>query len=107
VYDWQANKLKVSAQGDKNKSLAIAFSPDGSTVCQVGVQHIRFHEIQGRNVKTTRGILKKKGLIQPFLAVEFLGNAAMVGTSDGHIYQFAGTELKTAINVSDGLLGVV
>ena len=99
VYDWAAGKLKVSAVGDKNKSLGVAFSPDGSTVCQVGVSHIRFHEIQGRNVKTTRGILKKKGLLQPFLAVVYLGASAMVGTSDGHIYQFSGTEIKTAIKV--------
>ncbi len=48
VYDWANNKLKATAQGDKNKSLAIAFSPDGNTVCQVGVQHIRFHEMQVR-----------------------------------------------------------
>ena len=35
VYDWQNKKLKATASGDKNKSLAIAFSPDGNTVCQV------------------------------------------------------------------------
>lgn len=104
MYDWASAKLKASACGDKNKSLAIAFSPDGSTVAQVGVQHIRFHEIQGRNVKTTKAVLRKKGLMQPFLCVEYLGPNAMVGTSDGHIYLFAGNELKTAINVSHKFL---
>jgi hypothetical protein len=37
VYDWQNKKLKSTASGDKNKSLAVAFSPDGTTVCQVCV----------------------------------------------------------------------
>ena len=69
---------------------------------QVGVSHIRFHQLQGSNVKTTRGVLGKKGLVQPFLSVEYLGDTAMVGTTDGHIYQFLGTNLKTAIKAHTG-----
>jgi hypothetical protein len=99
VYDWQNKKLKASVAGDKNKSLAVAFSPDGTTVCQVGVSHIKFHTFQGANAKSVRGVLKKKGLLQPFLSVEYLGATAMVGTTDGHIYQFAESELRTAIKV--------
>ena len=81
---------------------ALPISPDGKTVCQVGVKHIRFHHLQGRNMKSQRGVLRRKGNIQPFLAVEYLGNTAMVGTTDGHIYQFVDNELKSAFSAHTG-----
>ncbi len=46
VYDWQNKKLKASACGDKNKSLAVAFSPDGTTVCQVQLWYFFLRECE-------------------------------------------------------------
>lgn len=102
VFDWRRRKMKATAKGDKNKSLCLAFGPDGRTVVQAGVKHIKFHTFSGRNVKTKKGILGRKGKIQALLTAAFNGESALIGTADGHIYRFDGNQLAQSVKAHDG-----
>ena len=100
VYDWENGTIQASARGDRKKVLAVDFTPDGSSLVQVGVQHIKFHKLEGRNFVTHKGILGKKGRIQTLLCIGWLGRKPIVGTADGHLYGFDGRTLKQSGNTT-------
>ena len=101
VYDWKNSNLVASAQGESRKVLAVDFSPDNSTIVQCGLDHIQFWRRQGRNLMMRRGILGKKGRIQPLLCIGWAGPFAVVGTMDGHLYRFEGHMLRGSLKAHD------
>ena len=44
VYDWENGTIQASARGDRKKVLAVDFTPDGGSLVQVGVQHIKISQ---------------------------------------------------------------
>jgi len=97
VYDWKKGVLKASTKGDKAKTLCLAVAPDGRTVCQAGVRHIKFHEFRGRTMKSKKGLLGRKGKTQAFLCAAYVDANALIGTSDGCLYSFSGRQLHTNV----------
>jgi WD40 repeat protein len=61
VYDWQNNTIISTCLGGRNKVMAMDFTPDGTGILQVGIDHIFFHQLNGRNLATRCAILGKKG----------------------------------------------
>ena len=50
--------------------------------------HVKFWNINGRNLTCKRGLLGKKGKYQPLLCIGWAGSSPIVGTADGHLYRF-------------------
>jgi microtubule-associated protein-like 6 len=101
VYDWRNGNLIANAKGEARKVMAVDFSPDNSTIVQCGLDHIQFWRRQGRNLMMRRGILGKKGRIQPLLSIGWAGPFAVVGTCDGHLYRFEGHMLRGSLKAHD------
>jgi echinoderm microtubule-associated protein-like 6 len=101
IYDWRNGNLIASAKGEARKVMALSFSPDNSTIVQCGVDHVQFWRRQGRNLLMRRGILGKKGRIQPLLCIGWAGPFAVVGTADGHLYRFEGHMLRGSLKAHD------
>ena len=107
VYDWENGTIQASARGDRKKVLAVDFTPEGSSLVQVGVNHIKFHKLEGRNFVTRKGILGKKGRVQALLCIGWLGRKPIVGTADGHLYGFEGNILKQAVKGHHGNVNTI
>ena len=102
IYDWQNGSIQSSCKGDPQKVLAIDFTPDCQGIVQAGVNHVKFHQLRGRNIVTKRGLLGKKGKLQPLLTIGWSGNTPVVGTVDGHMYRFEGRQLKQSVKAHTG-----
>ena len=108
MYDVQQGKLVCKGKGDKNKCLDATFDLEGDTVLQVGVKYIRFHQLQGRNIKTRKAIISKGGKIQPFLVAAYRPDKApMVGTADGHLYVFDDRSLAAKVKAHETCVNAI
>ena len=110
VWDVSSGNLRASVRGGNDKVFDIKFAPDSQSFCSVGIQHIKFHEIRGRNIATKKGIIghEKNAELQTFLCVGYAGDGAVAGTSDGCIYRFDGRNLETVIREAhDGLVNTI
>ena len=101
IYDWRNGALLAHAKGGDKKILDLDYSPDGSTLVQVGVDHIQFWHRKGRNLSMRRGIIGKKGRVQPLSCIGWAGPFAVVGTQDGHLYRFEGHMLRGSLKAHD------
>jgi microtubule-associated protein-like 6 len=97
VYDWANGTIKAKARGTTSKVLALDFLPDGRGLIQCGVGHVKFWNMNGRNLTCKRGLLGKKGKYQPLLCIGWAGSSPIIGTADGHLYRFQGRQLQVAI----------
>ncbi|GBG25699.1 Echinoderm microtubule-associated protein-like 1 [Hondaea fermentalgiana] len=102
VYDWKNGIVSVHCSGGEDKVLDIDFRPDGLGLVQCGVNHVKFHELRGRNVLTRRGLLGKKGKLQVFYSIAWAGTRAVVSTADGHLYAFEGRTLHQSVKGHEG-----
>mmetsp|Transcript_11841 Transcript_11841/g.21676 ORF Transcript_11841/g.21676 Transcript_11841/m.21676 type:complete len:2327 (-) Transcript_11841:669-7649(-) len=102
VYDWANKIVTVNCAGGVDKVLDVDFNPAGDVLVQCGVNHIKFHDLEGRNVVTRRGILGKKGKRQAMYCIGWAGNRAVVGTADGYLYGFDGRVLQQAVKGHEG-----
>lgn len=101
IYDWRSGALMAHAKGGHQKILDLDYSPDGSTLVQTGVDHIQFWHQKGRNLSMRRGIIGKKGRVQPLTCIGWAGPFAVVGTQDGHMYRFEGHMLRGSLKAHD------
>jgi len=97
VHDWRNGIVTSQCNGGREKVLQVNFNPLGTGLVQCGVNHIKFHTLNGRNVLTKRGILGKKGKLQAMYCIGWLGNRPVIGTADGHLYSFEGRVLQQAV----------
>jgi WD40 repeat protein/Ca2+-binding EF-hand superfamily protein len=101
IYDWENQTIKAHARSTSSKVLALDFMPDGRGLITVGVGHVKFWTLRGRNLTCKRGLLGKKGNVQPLLCIGWAGNSPIIGTADGHLYRFQGRQLQVAIKAHE------
>ena len=97
IYDWRRKILIASGKGNKSKVLACEFTPNGKTLVVCGVKFVKFFSISGKALVSKRGIIGKKGKIQPFLSMGFCGNQLVLGCKDGSLYCFEGNKVKSTV----------
>ena len=68
----------------------------------MGINHVRFHTLQGRNASVRKGLIGRKGRLQPFACVSFLKEDAVVGTADGSLYRFEENVLAQVVPAHTG-----
>jgi microtubule-associated protein-like 6 len=110
IWDLSSGDLRASVRGGDSLVFDAIFTPDSRGFCSVGVQHIKFHEIRGRNIATKKGIIghEKQALLQTFLTVGYAGEFAVAGTTDGCLYKFDGRNLETVVKEAhDGLINTI
>jgi len=92
VWNWRLGKLLASKKcGHRKKVLDLSWGPHDDFFVQAGVDHVRFHYLRGRNLITHNPNLisgKFEGTLQPFVCIGWAGSIPVVGTHDGHLYQF-------------------
>jgi microtubule-associated protein-like 6 len=101
VYRWEDGSVLSKSKGDQQKILGVKFAPDSKGFVQVGVQHVKFWQIVGRNMKYKKALIGEKGTMQAFLSAGYANSNAVVGTGDGHLYAFQGRTLDQAIKAHD------
>eukprot|EP00948_MAST-09A_sp_MAST-9A-sp1_P002160 g2160.t1 len=101
LYNWTNTQLLATFQGGKDRITSLDVSPNGTGIVQCGVNHIKFHEIDGGNVSSQRGILGKKGMVQTYFSIGWIGNRPVVGTASGHLYCFDGRDLLQSVKAHD------
>jgi microtubule-associated protein-like 6 len=101
IWDWENQTIKAKARGTTSKVLALDFMPDGRGLIQCGVGHVKFWTQHGRNLTSKRGLLNKKGKVQPLLCIGWAGSSPVIGTADGHLYRFQGRTLQVAIKAHE------
>jgi microtubule-associated protein-like 6 len=87
---WSTVEEKASGKGDKAKVLFASW--DGEGVVAGGLKFIKFFSIDGKNIKSKKGVFGKDGKIQalPCCCVYKKGggegaNAVVTGTADGNL----------------------
>ncbi|GMI28049.1 hypothetical protein TeGR_g2361, partial [Tetraparma gracilis] len=88
---WSTVEEKASGKGDKAKVLFASW--DGEGVVAGGLKFMKFFSIDGKNIKSKKGVFGKDGKIQalPCCCVYKKGggegaNAVVTGTADGNLY---------------------
>ncbi|CAM9871632.1 unnamed protein product, partial [Discosporangium mesarthrocarpum] len=104
VYDWRNRLLKAKAKGSRRKSLCVAWNSNGQRLVTCGLRHISFWSFGDRNLGHARGVLGTKGRQQTMPCCAFMGNTAVVGTGDGHLYVFkeGSTTLTRSVKAHTG-----
>ena len=73
----------------------LKFNPDSQSFCSVGFQHIKFHEITGRNIARKGIIGHEKGAeLQTFFCVGHAGNNVMLALPMGACIDLMGDSWK-------------
>ena len=80
---------------------------DGRELVQCGVDFVRFWKFSGANLSSKPAIFGARGRIQAFLCIGWVGNFAVVGTYDGHLYRFLGRQLDTAVPAHNGAVNTI
>ena len=115
VYDWMAGMLKCSTYGGMRKVLGLTFAP-GEKLMQVGLKHVNFWQIKGKNIMFKKAIVGKKGKLQAFLCGVFLNTGGefgspnfvpVVGTGDGHLYVFEDDELSKTLKAHESFVNAL
>ncbi|GMH75277.1 hypothetical protein TrLO_g13994 [Triparma laevis f. longispina] len=115
VYDWMAGVIKCSTFGGMRKVLGLAFCP-GEKLLQVGLKHITFWEIEGKNMLYKKALIGRKGKLQGFLCAVFLNTGGefgtpsflpIVGTADGHMYLFEDDQLTKSIKAHESFVNTL
>ena len=107
IYDWENGTPLVSSKTCVEKTLAVDFRRDGAGLVQCGVNFIRFWAFAGHNLTSSSAILGARGKLQPFLCLGWVGNFAVVGTFDGHLYRFLGRQLDVAVPAHAGAVNSI
>jgi len=114
IHDWKNDSLIATLIGGFQTVLDASFLLKRSgllILVQSGVKHIRFHEIQGRNLVSKEASFVKKGRKQNFLCVEgFLQGdnyEAIVGTGEGDLYVFCGNVLDQCVKAHEGSVSCI
>ena len=66
------------------------------------MKFIKFFTKNGKALTYKRGIIGKKGKIQPYPCMGFCSNDLVVGCADGSLYQFEGHKVKHVISRAHG-----
>ena len=115
VYDWMSGFLKCSTYGGMRKVLGFAFAP-GYQLMQVGMKHVYFWQIEGRNMMFKKATIGRKGKLQSFLCGIFLNTGGeygtpnflpIAGTADGHLYLFDDDMLTKTIKAHESFINTL
>ncbi|GMF47257.1 unnamed protein product [Phytophthora fragariaefolia] len=105
---WKSAILKISVKGNKSIPYHITTNPRIPTeFVTCGQKYIEFWTLEGKELTAKKGLLGKKGSLQPFPVVQFLetaDQAVVVGTSDGCLYLFVGRQLTNIVKAHDGAI---
>ncbi|KAK1947175.1 Echinoderm microtubule-associated protein-like 6 [Phytophthora citrophthora] len=106
--DWKSAKLKMSAKGNKAVPFHITTNPRApNEFVTCGQKYIEFWSLEGKELVSKKGLLGKKGSLQPFPVAQYLEStdqAVVVGTSDGSLYLFVGRQLTNIVKAHDGAI---
>lgn len=97
IYDWRNNTIIAHCPSFTQKSLWLEFNPLGTGLLHLGNESIRFYEFSGKNIYFQEALLGRRAKLQGFLCSCWLGNNAILGTSDGNIYRFVGRQLDGVV----------
>ena len=102
LYDWANAAVIAQCQGGANKVLDLSFLPDASGFVQCGVDHIRFHQLRGRNLASSNAVLGSKGKLQTIHCLGWAGTRCVAGCADGQLYGFQGRKLEVSVKAHEG-----
>ena len=71
------------------------------------MKHIKYWTIQGTNISGKKGILGKKGKLQPYPCCGWLNNNLVVGCADGSLYQLVDRNVKKAVKVHEAAINTI
>jgi len=96
VYDWRSHSVVAAVEGGNLPILDVSFTADANYFLQCGQENLKFHGFFGRNVTSQKALLGAEGTLQTFPCATCFGNFPIVGTEDGHLYQFGAFENEQA-----------
>ena len=102
VYDWANGAVVAHCQGGPGKVLDLSFLPDISGFVQCGVDHLKFHWFNGRNITTQNAVLGSKGKLQTVYCLGWTGTRCVAGCADGQLYGFQGRNLQLSVKGHEG-----
>ncbi|OQR90411.1 microtubule-associated protein [Thraustotheca clavata] len=102
IYDWAMGQLLAQIKTGNYKILGLGFQPNtnssfSETLVAVSQHDVSFLRISGRNITRKHAVFGKRGYVQPFLSVIFIGTDAVAGSTSGELYKFKGIELVTIV----------
>ncbi|EEY63980.1 microtubule-associated protein, putative [Phytophthora infestans T30-4] len=106
--NWKSAALKIAVKGNKAAPFHITTNPRvSSEFVTCGQKYVEFWSLQGKELVSKKGLLGKKGSLQPFPVAQYLettDRAVVVGTSDGCLYLFAGRQLTNVVKAHEGAI---
>jgi WD40 repeat protein len=107
VYDWACKTVVSHTRGLQMKSFHLDFAPNGTQIIQCGNEMVRFWDLDGRNVLFQDALFGGRAKMQGFLCAGWIGNSAVVGTSDGTLYRFVGRQLDGMVMAHNGCVNCI
>ncbi|KAG1711816.1 hypothetical protein DVH05_009058 [Phytophthora capsici] len=106
--NWKSAVLKISVKGNKALPFHVTTNPRvPNEFVTCGQKYIEFWSLEGKELASKKGLLGKKGSLQPFPVAQYLESvdqAVVVGTSDGFLYLFVGRQLTNVVKAHDGAI---
>ncbi|KAG3029619.1 Echinoderm microtubule-associated protein-like 6 [Phytophthora cactorum] len=106
--NWKSAVLKTSVKGNKAAPFHTTMNPRmPSEFVTCGQKYVEFWSLEGKELVSKKGLLGKKGSLQPFPVAQYLettDQALVVGTSDGCLYLFVGRQLTNVIKAHEGAI---
>ncbi|EQC40263.1 hypothetical protein SDRG_02167 [Saprolegnia diclina VS20] len=96
LHDWANGQLLAQVKTGAAKILGLGFQPSTNTSAS-GARDVSFYRVVGRNVTRKHAVFGKRGYLQPFLSIIFVGPDAIAGSTSGELYKFKGIELVTIV----------
>ena len=102
VYDWKNQKMIGSSPVDKARVLDGDWSSD-TEFATCGLKHIKFFELNGRNIKATKGLFGSIK-IEALLTMLFVADKkiCLCGDSKGNLIVFSGRSATKSIKAHTG-----
>lgn len=102
LYDWKNETMLAYTGTSLTKPLALEYSPDCSSILQVGQDIIRQWKLVGRNFVSQDILLTTRAKLQAFMSIAWIGSNPVVGTAEGSIYRILGIRLESIIQAHTG-----
>lgn len=110
IYNWKANFLVSKAYGGSNYVVGVNFIDNDYGLVSYGVKELRiWKNIKSRFPICSRALLGDIGTLQTFLSCDVFNGQPNIGTADGNLYVFEGSDptLKHVVKAHNGAVNAL
>lgn len=107
LHDWHSKILLANSKVDKAKVTGVAWKSETQFVT-IGSKHIKFWQLNGRNLVSKRGLFGQQQKQEPLISVTYAytnNQYCVTGSKSGNIYVWNGESANKPLKAHNGEVG--